>query len=162
MNLSSTGAVCTASKLMCSKGATGPLCGSCEDTYTFDRYGQITNLHCSMNANANKTPLRFSLTNGCVPCGRGDQMTRGRVVLLVIIAILVLGWCYMHSDAMHHLADHGYDGAADRWPMMHLIRQIDIAKLKVVWVGLSIVSTVHVTVDIVFPEPFPFLINVYR
>ena len=46
--------------------------------------------------------------------------------------------------------------------MMHLIRQIDIAKIKVVWVGLSIVSTVHVTVDIVWPEPFPTLINFYR
>ena len=44
---------------------------------------------------------------------------------------------------------------------MKLLRQFDIGKIKVIWVGVSIVSTVSTTVEIEWPEPMKTLISIY-
>jgi len=137
---------CMVDELLCREGATGILCGACISS-------------------GPKKYIYNSLKRRCVACLTDGEMIRLVVSAGTTLLFLFCMWAlYHYVHWIHNNTDHFFSDSIRNLhlvPVMKLLRQFDIGKIKVIWVGVSIVSTVSTTVEIEWPEPMKTLISIY-
>ena len=82
--------------------------------------------------------------------------------MVVVLALLVIGLVVGYQGVVNTSGTtvRAKKGCIER--MVESGRRVDVAKVKVVWVTVSIIAAVELVTTIIFPEPFASLLFVYR
>ena len=94
------------------------------------------------------------MKNECASCSKFVILLRRNAVILVISLLVI--WLLAQFTVVA-LSESKIGGELQEWARV-MMRNVDIAKIKLLWVGATIISTVPLTVNIQFPEPMASLI----
>ena len=124
---------CDGDALLCGEGASGIVCGSCDNGYTFSNFERR-----------------------CISCNdNGHVVTRVATAFFMLAAII-----YVTSSRIIACAQHFHILSKDNWMVDGLVslhNRTDVDKLKSGWVGLSIIASMPIAIEINFPEPMESL-----
>ena len=125
---------CDPNALLCTKGAIGPLCGSCSDGYTFN-----------------------SALSLCVECGSSSNTSPIYVACGLLVA---LSTAALLKKALKRRNGGGHGAVAVTGfflkPIFRVLRQVDKGQLKVVYSTLQIVSTISWNLNVSEPQNATF------
>jgi hypothetical protein len=124
---------CDPNALLCSPGASGPLCGSCLEGFVYDSSGRV-----------------------CQRCGVGVAHALGTVSALVFIAVI----CFASQSASKKVAAwFTLPPVMDKWFVVGVMRKIDSGMLRVMLSNYQIINSVSASLDVSLPYSFANMLS---
>lgn len=138
--------ICNSDDLMCQKGSTGVLCGSCISSYTYN-----------------------SALRACIACDSDTSIIPAYIILSFIGLIIFSLFLFIIKDSKF-FGGGGYGVTLIKlevmknhllsYPPFSILKHIDRGMIKVVWATSQIIGTISWNLGVRYPQPFDKLLSV--